>query len=1097
MTTAPPRRRRRLAPLLAAAASLLLSAPAAVLAQDGVDDDAAVGSLPTVYASTQSAAGHMFDVRPKKDLVVYGLEVNVIRLPDPVDVLVYTKAGSHAGSEGTEGDWTLWLNATVESFGLDRPTPVPQRPSASDPVAVARGETRAFYVALGGPYLRYSEGERLYYQNRDLVLFGSGSAKRQGWRGVAFSPRTFNGAVHYWLGTDLGAHPPLLPGGYTMEPTGTPTDTPSGSPSAHPSGSPSAAPVAPPSGSPSLSAAPTVSAEPTADPTATPTGEPSRTPTEIPTGSPIETERFESVMEGSDTRPVYVYAGAMFDLRAKTNVEVTTVAFNTYKFTPIPVWLYMRPGGFGDVEDTLEGWTLVANTTVTGRGMGNPTYIPEGTFSPVLVRKGTKIGFYVTTDGPFLRSSMGTEQGKPYRANSDLVLYEGVGKRYPVENGSGAPRIFNGVVGYQYATIPTSSPTIDLGEFGIRVVEHTFPATDDTFVQRGVATGHGDMTQLRVDGVPERVALMRFDLEGLNGHRAERHRPRQIISAVLRLYAIADSGFGGTVEAYPDGELDGSTATWDTVPYGTERGDAVGVVGSVHDPATGTQLERTGGVSSGTHYEVDIGRYLDANLSRTLVLAVRSDSDDGVMYRSSDSAPDGRGPALVVTFAYDPRDSPAMARTWGTDQPTSSPTVDPRWEDSVMPADAGRRFFNYDVGGVRGPESWGQAEDDGYYDQFRRLKTSRWSNKCGSGRRQSPRDVCQTNAKCQEFHETRPRRGQYGLVDDNLAKPTALIHHNKLRLAYKERRSEWDRPEPPGCDFAWNGQDSGIQDLLHVDLKVRSEHRICGKQYDAEMQQYYLHKYGNLEAVSILIDADGEHNAHFQVLLDYFQEKFDRDSRLCENRRRGARALLEERASERRRLRGGDGDDEDEDASEGADAPASGGEGDAGPSIYRRLHDAFLSLTRRREQRRIYWDPLEPGAIYRSIWFWAYSGSTTEPPCFEEVKWRVHDVPMKITKRQLVQLKRLMFDHVDPDTCRKTSTHYDESNARPVQTNNNGALYRCTRNDYASDDERKLSGGKRKGFNQRKFWRGVNLDPFYEPEFPNVSYPGYKSLDEE
>ncbi|EJK71954.1 hypothetical protein THAOC_06561 [Thalassiosira oceanica] len=447
-------------------------------------------------------------------------------------------------------------------------------------------------------------------------------------------------------------------------------------------------------------------------------------------------------MEGSDTRPVYVYAGAMFDLRAKTNVEVTTVAFNTYKFTPIPVWLYMRPGGFGDVEDTLEGWTLIANTTVTGRGMGNPTYIPEGTFSPVLVRKGTKIGFYVTTDGPFLRSSMGTEQGKPYRANSDLVLYEGVGKRYPVENGSGAPRIFNGVVGYQYATIPTSSPTIDLGEFGIRVVEHTFPATDDTFVQRGVATGHGDMTQLRVDGVPERGRKAPSPPDHQRGPQAVRHR---------RL------GVRGTVEAYPDGELDGSTATWDTVPYGTERGDAVGVVGSVHDPATGTQLERTGGVSSGTHYEVDIGRYLDANLSRTLVLAVRSDSDDGVMYRSSDSAPDGRGPALVVTFAYDPRDSPAMARTWGTDQPTSSPTVDPRWEDSVMPADAGRRFFNYDVGGVRGPESWGQAEDDGYYDQFRRLKTSRWSNKCGSGRRQSPRDVCQTNAKCQEFHETRPR----------------------------------------------------------------------------------------------------------------------------------------------------------------------------------------------------------------------------------------------------------------------------------------------------------------------------------------------------
>ena len=195
-------------------------------------------------------------------------------------------------------------------------------------------------------------------------------------------------------------------------------------------------------------------------------------------------------------------------------------------------------------------------------------------------------------------------------------------------------------------------------------------------------------------------------------------------------------------------------------------------------------------------------------------------------------------------------------------------------------------------------------------------------------------------------------------------------------------------PEPPGCDFAWNGKDSGIQDLLHIDLKVRSEHRICGKQYDAEIQQYYLHKYGNLEAISILIDANpsAEHNAHFQVLLDYFQAKFDRDARLCDNRRRKARALLRERASEKRRLRGGDGEDEGN-SPEGADARMSGGEGGAGPSIYRRLHDAFLTLTRRREQRFTYWDPLEPGDIYRTIWFWAYSGSTTEPPCFEEVKW--------------------------------------------------------------------------------------------------------------
>ena len=87
---------------------------------------------------------------------------------------------------------------------------------------------------------------------------------------------------------------------------------------------------------------------------------------------------------------------------------------------------------------------------------------------------------------------------------------------------------------------------------------------------------------------------------------------------------------------------------------------------------------------------------------------------------------------------------------------------------------------------------------------------------------------------------------------------------NGLRLTYKERRSEWEKPFPPGADFARNGFNSGVQDLVNIDFKVRSEHRLCGKQYDAEMQLFYLHKYGNLEATSILIESDGEHNRHFQ-----------------------------------------------------------------------------------------------------------------------------------------------------------------------------------------------------------------------------------------
>lgn len=109
----------------------------------------------------------------------------------------------------------------------------------------------------------------------------------------------------------------------------------------------------------------------------------------------------------------------------------------------------------------------------------------------------------------------------------------------------------------------------------------------------------------------------------------------------------------------------------------------------------------------------------------------------------------------------------------------------------------------------------------------------------------------------------------------------------------------------------------------------------------------------------------------------------------------------------------------------------------------------------------------------------------TEPPCFEGVKWRVIDVPMQISPGQYEQLKRLMFDHVDPDTCSKTSTHYEESNARPVQSYKGGAYYRCRRSDYVSDKER-VASGKRRGFSDPKDWRGVGLLPYEEPEFPNV-----------
>jgi len=306
----------------------------------------------------------------------------------------------------------------------------------------------------------------------------------------------------------------------------------------------------------------------------------------------------------------------------------------------------------------------------------------------------------------------------------------------------------------------------------------------------------------------------------------------------------------------------------------------------------------------------------------------------------------------------------------------------------------------------------------------------------------------------------------YGLRNESAYRPTPMIMHNKLRLQYPERRSEEEKPEPPGTDFANNVFNSGVQDLVHIDIHVKSEHRLCGKQYDGEMQLFHVHhQEGNLEALSILIEAGGDvpgemgydDNPHFQVLLDYFQMKYDEDAGLCQRRRR----------------------------------IAEGNQGvESSPSLISRLYrvvlDKYKSITYKRQLAKLdKWDPMLPWFLYRSVHFWGYSGSITEPPCFQGVNWRVLDVPMRISMRQLFQLKRIMFDHVDTDTCLKTSTHYEESNARPVQEWNEGGVYRCRRSDYASDMER-LASGRRKGYVDESKWWGVDNFPYVSPEFPEA-----------
>ena len=122
--------------------------------------------------------------------------------------------------------------------------------------------------------------------------------------------------------------------------------------------------------------------------------------------------------------------------------------------------------------------------------------------------------------------------------------------------------------------------------------------------------------------------------------------------------------------------------------------------------------------------------------------------------------------------------------------------------------------------------------------------------------------------------------------------------------------------------------------------------------------------------------------------------------------------------------------------------------------------------------------------ILKSIYFFGYEGSLTEPPCTEFLEWRILDKPMTVSRRQLFQMKKLLFHHRDPDNgCRRTSTHYEGSVARPLQPYNGRLVHRCMCRDYLGDKEGKKLGLQRCPWKDRDQWgfnRNVYTKEWYD-----------------
>ena len=222
--------------------------------------------------------------------------------------------------------------------------------------------------------------------------------------------------------------------------------------------------------------------------------------------------------------------------------------------------------------------------------------------------------------------------------------------------------------------------------------------------------------------------------------------------------------------------------------------------------------------------------------------------------------------------------------------------------------------------------------------------------------------------------------------------------------------------------------------MIHTDFKIPSEHLINGERFDAEMQIVYLHpsRRRTPTVVSLMRARYAGYNVILQLIIDRFQMVFDRHAAQCAARTRRDRKLI----SQVHKILGGNVKSSVDynswaDFSTANDAPDKEKESERRLQFGRSFspHDKML---------------------VPSIYFYGYEGSITEPPCAEFVTWFVSDEPMQMSFGQLEQLKRIQFDYVDP-SCKRTSVHFRESNARPVQDTFGRPVWHCTPRDFLPD----------------------------------------------
>lgn len=389
--------------------------------------------------------------------------------------------------------------------------------------------------------------------------------------------------------------------------------------------------------------------------------------------------------------------------------------------------------------------------------------------------------------------------------------------------------------------------------------------------------------------------------------------------------------------------------------------------------------------------------------------------------------------------SFIPSDGPSqLPSTAPSAAPTSVATLAPTpvpteayYPINPEPSSPPNKYFNYNPDSDYGPPRWGRVNtNDHWLREFTMNGFGVWddfssedltANVCnGPARKQSPKDLISTTP-CLAEHEIRTKCARYPLSNDDFTEKNILPH--KLSIAFKRRpcmvldSDACLEDSPPMIDYPkYASGPLNIQsysDMQYFDIKVPGEHTLGGESFDAEIQMFLTSLVtSRLSSLGIPVRADdGFDNVSYQTILNEFKAEFDLHALECAQKRLRRRMSL--RGARTNDMNNDNADDEES------------------------IDEEYLSAAIRNitDTRKLQWslpnfDPFNDDFM-TTMFFYRYDGSITEPPC-RDITWWVMNEPMRISRGQLAETKRLLFSHVDSN-CVATSVHNsDQSVARPI-----------------------------------------------------------------